>query len=277
MAAVSAIAQGGLQELLETALNEDSDDQVRVVAANGLAQARELSESQRNALRSALDDRSPLVQAAALELLCEKGEPEAIERALAQLGGDAALLQSGLQALRAPLERDPAVARRALERLLERHALEEHRPVQQRSATFKGIGLVPLAEAAAFLRQVGVAADQERIESLRAHEGLMIHAGNTGIPGRSFLADELAREDDPLRRLDLIDAVGSVRDDLARERLARLCQDGARGEHETLFAASRWIKLGPSWDVAPVLKRVSYQMLEPEPRVALQCLLWLWY
>ena len=277
LSAVTALSQAELRELLERPLLEDPDDQVRALAAAGIALAPELSDAQRGALRSALDDPSPVVQVAALKILCGAGDADALDRALSLLSGDPGPLQAALQALVQPMTRDPALARRAFERLLERHTLEEHRPVQQRTATFKAIGLVPLVEAAAFLRSAGIAADAEKIEGLRGHEWLMIHAANTGTPGRAYLADELAREDDPLRRLDLIDAVGSVRDDLARERLQSFVEGGLRNEYETLFAASRLVKAGPSWDVAPVLKRVSYSMKDTEPRVALQCLLWFWY
>jgi len=49
---------------------------------------------------------------------------------------------------------------------------------------------------------------------------------------------------------------------------------------ERLFAANALIRVGPSWEVAPRLKRVAYAMVEPEEldaRAALQCLLWTWY
>ncbi len=277
LGAVVALGQAKLGGRLEHVLREDPDDQLRVFAADAVAQAGELDDQRRDWLRAALDDPAAVVRASALKLLCERGDPEAIGRALQQLGGEAGDLQAALPALREPMSTDPELARRALERLLERHALEEHRPIQRRTGTLKAIGLVPLAEAAAFLRRLAPAADTEEIEGLRAHEWLMIQASNTGVPGRTFLADELAREDDPVRRLDLIDALGSKRDELARERLRRLCLGEARSEMETLFAASRWIKVGPSWDVAPSLKRVSYEMQELTPRLALQCLLWMWY
>ena len=147
-------------------------------------------------------------------------------------------------------------------------------------STYKAIGLLPLRAAAAFLRRVGIGAGGEKIESLRAHEWLMIQASNTGPEGRAFLREELASEDDPLRRLDLIDAIGSARDDLARSALLALVEGEARNPYELLFAAGCLVKVGPSWEVAAPLKRVSYGLqksTELEARVALQCLLWLWY
>ena len=56
------------------------------------------------------------------------------------------------------------------------------------------------------------------LESLRIHDWMMIQASNTGIHGRALLESDLEWEDDPLRRLDLIVAVGSARDN-AESRL----------------------------------------------------------
>jgi hypothetical protein len=139
---------------------------------------------------------------------------------------------------------------------------------------------MPLAAAAEFLHGVGVEAGEERIESLRAHDWLMIQASNTDVAGRRALAQALLAEDDPLRRLDLIDAVGSARDELARTELLTVAEHTARSPLERLFAASCLVKIGPSWEVAPRLKRVAFALQGPdeiEARVGLQCLLWQWY
>ncbi|NOT28844.1 MAG: hypothetical protein HOP15_00175, partial [Planctomycetes bacterium] len=172
------------------------------------------------------------------------------------------------------------LARAALARLFQRHALEEHRPIQQRTATFKAIGQMPLREAAEFLHRTGVEAGAEELESLRAHDWLIIQAANTGLEGRTYLAEALDEEPDALRRIDLIDALGTARDDLARTALLRLVEFDARAPLERLFAAKVLIRVGPSWEIAPRLKRVALAMLGPEDaeaRAALQCLLWQWY
>ena len=64
---------------------------------------------------------------------------------------------------------------------------------------------------------------------------------------------------------------------LARTELLEFVENEARHPWERVYACERLIKIGPSWEVAPRLKRVSYDMQEVEPRVALQCLLWTWY
>jgi hypothetical protein len=275
----TALQRAGMVDELAWTLREDTSGDARAIAAAALAKASPSAE--RDAwLRAALDDANPTVRGEALSGLCARDDPEGLARALAQLEGDAVALTHALTALRAPLSRSPELAARALERLLGRHALEEHRPLSQRIATLKAIGQIPLPEAAAFLRRLGLAAGDEHLESLRAHDWLMIQASNTGPPGRAYLAEELSREQDPLRRLDLIDALGSQRDELARTALLALLESGASSPLETLFAASVVIKVGPSSEVAPRLKRVAFALQGPdsgEARTGLQCLLWLWY
>ncbi len=277
--AVEALRQAGLVDELAPALLEDEAVQVRAIAAAAFRSV-ELDGPRRAWLRTALNDPNPQVQGEALAALCEHADEEGVARALAQLDGQAGPLQSALSALRTPLQRDPALVRVAFERLLQRNALEEHRPIQQRTATFKAIGQIPRREAAEFLHRLGVAAGEEKLESLRAHDWLMIQAANTGLEGRTFLVEALRNEADPGRRIDLIDAIGSTRDDLARATLLEWVEFGARSPLERLFAASALIRIGPSWDVAPRLKRVAFGMLsreEGEARAALQCLLWRWY
>lgn len=275
-----ALQRAGIVARYERGLLADPAVQVRAMVAAGFAKLGTPGPERRAALLAALADPDDSVRAEVLKTLCELGDPEGIEHALAGLDGEGFVLQSALQALRPVTQSDPALARRAFARLMERHALEEHRPVAQRSATFKALAQLPLAEAAEFLHTIGVAAGDETIESLRAHDWLMIQAANTGLPGRTRLAELLRDEHDALRRVDLIDALGSLRDELARTVLLERVEDSTAAPLERLFAASLLVKIGPSWDVAPRLKRVSYTLQTPaelEARSALQCLLWTWY
>lgn len=274
---VRALTVAGLGEELVGTLRDDLDDQVRVLALDGIATTGEHTRERRDWIAEALDDPAPAVRGLALKHLCEWGDAEALERALVQLSAESKLLQEALLALAVPVQRDPELARRMYERLLERHAGEMHRPVQQRTATYKAMGLVPLPEAAEFLRQVGVENDGEIIEGLRAHDWLMIQAANSGPPGRRQLFEDLGAEEDPLRRLDIISALGSARDDAAREMLMALIDGGARTPVEKLLTASRLVKLGPAAVVAPRLKRLSYEIEDRQVRIAMQCLLWSWY
>lgn len=277
--AVDALRQVGLVDELGPLLLEDEAVDVRAIVAAAFRTV-ELDDRRRAWLRAALNDPDAQVQGEALAALCEHADDEGLARALALLDGEPGPLQSALSALRSPLQGDPTLVRVAFDRLMQRNAREEHRPIQQRTATFKAIGQIPHREAAEFLHRVGVAAGDQKIESLRAHDWLTIQAANTGIEGRAFLAEALRDEADPERRIDLIDALGSVRDDLARTSLLEWVEFGAHSPFERLFAASTLIRVGPSWEVAPRLKRVAFGMTsreEAEARAALQCLLWRWY
>jgi len=278
--AFTAARRSGLRTQFDLALVDDPSPDLRATVLSAFSEDPELTPERREALRGGLSDPYDTVRAEALRILCHFGDAEAVQLALAGLDGEAGVLQNALHALRVPMAGDEALARRALERLLERHTLEEHRPLAQRTALFKSIAQLPLAEAAEFLHRTGVAAGSETLESLRAHDWLMIQAANTGLPGRTRLVELLAAETDPLRRIDLIDALASIRDDLARDTLLALSEDPSKHPLERVFAAQGAIKVGPSWEVAPRLKRISYSLQEAsevEARVALQCLLWTWY
>jgi hypothetical protein len=280
LTAVHAAAQAGLVDLLEYSVFQEEEANTRAIAVATLGQLEAPSGQHVAWLRSALGDPSPVVQGEALTALCRHGDAEGLARAMAQLREDGVLLTQALQALREPLGRDPKLARTALDLLLERNELESDRPLIKRSSTLKAIGQVPLPEAAEFLHRLGVEAGQETLEGLRAHDWLMIQAANTGLPGRQRLLELLGTEADPLLRIDLIDAVAAERDDLARPALLSLVEDETREPLERLFVAGAAMRCGPSWVVAPRLKRVVYALQDPEVlrvRQALQCQLWFWY
>ena len=275
--AVTALANAGLFDELGPASHEDPADSVRVIALDEIASAEGV-EDVRARIAIGLDDPSPQVRGHVLKLLVAMGDPDARARALSMLGEEAGLLQTAIHALTEPLKEDPTLARQAWERLLERHALEEHRPLQKRAATYKAMGIVPLPEAALFLHELGMEHRGERMEGLDIHDWLMIQASNTGRPGRSALIPLLETETDPNVRIGLIHAISSNRDAFAREALLALLEGGDCQPLEILFIADRLIRVGPSWEVAPALKRASYAMEgDLEARRALQCLLWHWY
>jgi hypothetical protein len=270
-------AAGAASELLALWPGEPADS-LRVLLLEGLAEAGALDDARRSVLTAALDDADPAVRAHALALLVHAGDAAATDRALAQLHSDqAALLQDALLALREPLQSDGALRERAWTALLERQASEEHRPIQQRTATIKAMGILPLAEAADSLLALAREHPDERIEGLRAHEWILIQAANTGVQGRAVLARALAAETDLERRLDLIFAVGTARDDLAREALLQVCEDPQLSPYERLAAADRLVRIGPASQIAPRLKRVAYALEAKDARAALHCLLWEWY
>lgn len=274
--AVQALAKARLFDELDATSRNDPNETVRIFALDAIAGAEGLDDVAERIVHC-LDDPSPQVRALALKHLVALGHADARARALAMLDENGAILQAALMAIRGPMQEDEDFANLVLERLLERHGLEEHRPLQKRTATYKAMGLVPLPEASIFLHELGMANFDEKIESLAAHDWLMIQASNTDRPGRLALIAALESTTDPIARIDLIHAIGSSREDFAREALLELVARGDQDPFELLFTASRLARIGPSWIVAPALKRASYEVEDIEARKALQCLLWHWY
>ncbi len=275
--AVQAFGKAAMYDELARPSKEDPAEPVRVIALDMIAQADDLVDAETR-IAHGLDDPSPQVRGLVLKHLVAMGNADARARVLAMLGQEPAQLQTALHAITQPVKEDEAFARQVWERLLERLALEEHRPLQKRTATFKAMGIVPLAESALFLHETGLANEGEMIESLEIHDWLMIQVSNTGEPGRRALLSKLEAETDPLVRIGIIQAIGSTREDFAREALLGILERGGQEPLEVLYTASRLIRVGPSWAAAPVLKRASYEMEgDIEARRALQCLLWHWY
>ena len=92
-----------------------------------------------------------------------------------------------------------------------------------------------------------------------------------------MLAERLAVETDPFRRLDLLNYIWQDHTDASRDILMSIVTDPTRDEYERLYAADRLIRVGPATVVAPVLKRVYLDSTHRYVRPAFQCLLWTWY
>jgi hypothetical protein len=135
---------------------------------------------------------------------------------------------------------------------------------------------VPLEEAARLVLAAGREHADETIEGLRGHRWAAVLAGNTGLEGRTYAAELLEEETDPVRRLDLLWTVAAERDSLAGEVLAARVARADTDPLERLYAATLWIRQGPSWEVAPVLRRLALEF-DGEARRALNCQLWYWY
>jgi len=273
--AVQALGDAGFYDELGLAL-DDPSEAVRVIALDRIARA-ELEDTEERILPT-LDDPSPKVRALALKHLVALGNQDARARALSMLEEEPSRMQVALHAITQPIKEDEVFARQVWERLFERHLLEEHRPLTKRTATYKAMGIVPLADAARFLHGLGLESRREKIESLDAHDWMMIQASNTGEPGRLALVPLLKESSDPRVRIGLIFAIGSTRDDFAREALLAHLSEGELDPLEVLYTASRLIRIGPSWKVVSALKRASYTIEDDlDARRALQCLLWKWY
>jgi hypothetical protein len=184
-----------------------------------------------------------------------------------------------MHALRRAFRVSPASQDRARDMIL--RLFEERTRDTERASLLQALAQVPQRAAAEFLLQVGRQLEGE-IEGWPAHRWCTHQILNTGRAGCELLLEELALETDPFRRLDLIAAVtGFARDetplDDVRAALEGILDDPATSPYERVFAASRLIRLGPSAEVAPFLKRVYLASTDPLARPALQCLLWVWY
>ncbi|HVS11934.1 MAG TPA: HEAT repeat domain-containing protein [Planctomycetota bacterium] len=281
-AAIDALSQARLGSELVWSLREDPSPGLRLAALQGLAEPQEAErgvgpEALRSLLRERLADPDERVRAGALQALAASGDPRALDDALELLSDPAVgALALGMRALEPRIAQDEALATRAFERLRVRHEAEAARPLAERSDLLHAIGRIPIEPAARLLLdQEGDA--QGSISGLHGRRWLMLQVGNTGEPGQRLLARELERERDVVRRLDLIEGLSVRPTELARQALLELVELGEASPYEILYAADRLVRLGPAAEVAPVLKRATLRVVQPDVRMALQCLLWASY
>lgn len=276
--ALEACARVDLVERVAARLESDDEHALRERAAQLLA-GREPSERIDAWLTGGLADPSEGVRAVCMEALAARADARSIERALEMLKLDPSARSTAMRALRGAFRASPASQDRARDMLL--RLFEERTRDTERASLLQALAQVPQRAAAQFLLQVGRQLEGE-IEGWPAHRWCTHQILNTGRAGCELLLEELALETDPFRRIDLIAAVSSFAreetplDDV-RAALEGIVDDPATSPHERVFAASRLIRLGPSSQVAPFLKRVYLANTDPLARPALQCLLWVWY
>ncbi|MEX1023839.1 MAG: hypothetical protein WD226_02075 [Planctomycetota bacterium] len=281
--AIDAAARAGLVEELLPVHDEEGVAALRAIMLAHMADAPvtvELGDKIDAALVTALDDPEPVVRAYALLRGVSRDLPEAVARALRFLDGDKQELQVALDAWRTRFEQRPEdpLVDKVRERLVARFERESKLPLLDRAGLLKGIGVMPGAESAQYLRRVGLELDELPLEGLRAHRWVLIQAANTGPRGLAWLAEELTNESDPARRLDLLQALGSSRDAGSRERLLALTESEGLSGTEILVLANALVHLGHTGEVATRLKRVLFELDPNDPaRRALQCLLWRWF
>lgn len=229
-------------------------------------------------LRRCLDGADPTTSQQARVLLLLQDDGEAVERTLAMLDGTPQELSAVLPTLRMAMQGSDRLAVRVEERVLERLDAEASLPMGKRLASYQALGLVPRASATERLLDEGRRAEDEGIllSGRRAFEWMTVHASNTGLEGRRAMYAALGDEENPLRRIDLIQAVASTRDELASEMLTEVVEDESLAGLERAYAASLLLNQGPVEDVAPRLERVALR-LDSQARRAIQCLLHYWY
>lgn len=281
---LTAAQAAGSVELLESFLRDDPSADLRTFAAQHLIGLLDEAggTNAAEALVSVLDDHLRQVRWAALDALVRRQHPAAVDRALALLDGNQQELETVLPALHAAMLENPELADRARRVIVARLRTDESgaNAALGHLQLVQALALCPGAESARAVLDIADAApDDQLIEDIRAYRYLAIQLANTGVEGREVVAERLVgpnAEQDPLRRIDLLWAIGAHRDDLARTFLTEhVSRDGA-DPWERVFAAHLLAKVGPTEEVAPVLKAASRRFEGPWKR-ALECLLFHWY
>lgn len=274
--AVEALVRAGLEDELTRIAREDPSPRLRARAVSALGEAED-AERFVETLRAAVNDRDENVSAAALGALVELGVPDGIDRAVALCGSErSGALDGGMQLLRGRLRRDGELARRVWDVLLRRYEREAHLPLRDRIGLLQAMGQVQLPEAVEFLWSLRTEL-QGTVQRMPVERWIVLQIGNTGRPGQEWALAQLETETDPLRRLDLIEALSLLGGEFPREALLAFVDGEDVAPLEVLYAADRLTRMGPASRVAPVLKRATLRVESDAERRALQCLLWKWY
>ena len=273
--AVTAMIGAGMLDELRPMLNGDPNANIRTLIGQAAIGADPAPEWLLEEMTTMLGDGSAQVRNLALGYLVSVNEPTALDLCISMLRGTRSELQDSVLVLVQRLPSQPEFAIRCMETLFEVDAKESHLELSERVSTLQAIGQIPLAEAAMYLREMGLSG-KGKAQSLDVHRFAMLQAANTGTLGREWLREELASETNPKRRLDIIWAISSDRDELSRSFLIDHIQSEI-GPNELLFSADRLVRIGPTSRVAPVLKRVALDVRDQTVRSAIQCLLWKWY
>jgi hypothetical protein len=265
----------GFEEALVEVLQSDPALNMRKAAVGALGSLPASSEVN-GWIALGLSDPDEGVRALSLALLLGRGHGRARAEALSLFEGGLGDLTLAARVTREVFQEDVGLAREARALLLRRLEELEGRSLEERSILLQVLGQIPGAASARVLLEEARTSKGE-VRGLRAHRWCLLQASNGGVEAQELIVEQLARETDPLRRVDLIWALAFHRTDLAREVLASEALRTDRPDLERLYAAERLIRLGPSATVAPLLKRVPSSFRNPAARRALQCLLWRWY
>jgi HEAT repeat protein len=225
-------------------------------------------------LRAALGDSDEGVSSGAALELAKLGDSSAIEHCLQALDDPSSQAFDGaLRALREPMSRDAALAKRVYERLRSRRDSEAELPIEARTQVLAAIGQVPLEEAARALYEQS-RGQTGGVGDMPASRWLVLQAANTGEVGQRLLYASFAGETDARRRIDLLEGIALRANEFAQQALVELLDGEQLTPYETLYAADRLTRMAPVEVAAPLLKRVTLRIAHPDVRPALQCLLW---
>lgn len=226
-------------------------------------------------LRDGIDDQDERVRELCLGALAGRKDDLAVAHCLALLEGNPVDRALGIRCLRKPLKEDPVLADRAVARLLpliEFASSGGTVPVE----LLQTLAQVPARTSALYLMDLAVGTSGF-IKGLDSFRWLVGQVWNTGPVGHGLLRDQLLIEEDPFRRLSLIEFVWQDHSDTSRDLLLEMLEEDHRHPFERLYLADRCTRLGPASRVASVIKRVYLELTHIQVRPALQCMLWIWY
>jgi HEAT repeat protein len=269
-------ARAGLAaELTGLLTDTDPDASLRLASVQAIAEAPRVDATV-TLLRRALTDPDEKVREVALQALAAQLDPAAIDMALQDLDGSREELETGMRALSVPMQRDPKLAERVLDTLLDVHSGKRGSGLVTGPVLARKIGMVPLERAARAVMEIGAHAEG-LVQDQPAHRFYTSAAANSGSAGMAYLRSLWATEADPVRRMDLVVAGTFEKSPATRQFLAEVVQSPRSTPPEVLLAASRVAWFGPYKDAAPLLKRVTLGINDARVRPALNCLMWTWY
>jgi HEAT repeat protein len=255
-------------------LFDDPHTGIRGVVAQVLVDS-EPSEEIDAWLRDGIDDQDDRVREICLGALAGRKDELAVAHSLALLEGNPVERSLGIRCLRSPFSEDAALAEEGVARLLpliERASAGGDVPVE----LLQTLAQIHSRTAALHLLELGTSTTG-LIKGLDSFRWLVGQVWNTGPIGHELLREQLLVEEDPFRRLSLIEFVWQDHSDASRELLLDVLQQDHRHPFERLYIADRCTRLGPASRVASVIKRVYLELTHIDVRPALQCMLWIWY
>jgi hypothetical protein len=273
--AANCLRDAGLQRELLGSLQTDGYTPVRLIAARGLCELP-LDEELRAAFQNAAGDPSDEVRTTVLSALVAAGDASGENEALELLKGERSELERGLFVLREGLKTRPDLARRALD-VLDGLRTGTIGPLRvEKSSIWRAIAQIPLEAAARILFD-----ELEHQPSPDGHfsasRWFSTQIGNTGPDGWRLARARWAQEQDPERRVDLLNISACDRGEEGREFLEAALDSGRMTPLELLYGAYLLVSMGPAERVAPRLKRITLGVGDRRVRPALNNLLWTWY
>ncbi len=274
--AVRALAAADRLDQLGWTLSNDPWAPIRAMVVRAAAERVERPDA-RLLLEQASQDVDELVRRPALKALADVGRADAVDQALTRLSSPTlAELESAVKILGAAMRADPALAQRVWGALAPQLDTYELRAPVERAMLVKILGQIPVL--AATQRLIAMAREaQGELETIRAQRFLLRQCVNAGSIAQGELLRLWGAADDPVLRMDAIEAFSALGGDHTRELLLTVLDSPRTTPQELVFVADRLVRIGPASEVAWQLKRAALRMDDSLAREALQGILWRWY